>query len=86
MVLLRRSQHHRGLSLHVKEQVYVKRKRDKTTWPQIASEVKNLAGDRPYWKEGSESSTSAVSCKNTTANTTATPKAVLKSARLQKLS
>jgi len=49
MTLLRCSAHPRGLSLHVKEQVYMKRKRDKKPWTVIASEVKNLQGGRPYW-------------------------------------
>ena len=34
----------------MKDQVYVKRKRDKKSFPQIASEVKNMKGERPYWK------------------------------------
>ena len=50
MVLLRRTAHPRGLSLQVKEQVYVKRTRDGKGFKQIASEVWNLAGERPYWK------------------------------------
>ena len=36
--------------MKVKERVYMKRKVDKKTWTQIASEVKNEQGDRPYWK------------------------------------
>ena len=50
MVLRRRVVHPRGLGLKVKEQVYVKRSRDKKRWEAIASEVWNLAGERPYWK------------------------------------
>ena len=50
MVLYRHTIHPRGLNLRVKEQVYVKRKRDKKTWTQIAAEVKNRQGKRPYWK------------------------------------
>ena len=38
-----------GLSLATKEKVYAKRKVDKKTWEEIASEVWNL-GKRPYWK------------------------------------
>ena len=50
MVLLRRRVNSRGLSLEAKEKVYVKRKIDKKSWLQIAREVYNVAGGRPYWK------------------------------------
>ena len=38
------------MSLKTKERVHVKKKIDKKSWGQIASEVKNLKGKRPYWK------------------------------------
>jgi hypothetical protein len=50
MVLHRHTIHPRGLSLQVKEKVYMLRKRDKKAWTDIAKEVKNVKGRRPYWK------------------------------------
>ena len=50
MVLLRRRVHPRGPSMQTKEKVYLKRKFDKKSWQQVVSEVRNLKGERPYWK------------------------------------
>ena len=50
MVVHRHNVHKRGLSVKAKERVYVKRKNDKMTWEEIAGQVRNLQGDRPYWK------------------------------------
>ena len=50
MVLQRYRSHPAGLSLETKEQVYVKKKHDKKSWGDIASEVKNMKGEHPYWK------------------------------------
>lgn len=50
MVVEHLNHHPRGLSLKTKERIYVLRKADKLTWEQIASKVKNLQGDPPYWK------------------------------------
>ena len=50
MVIVRRRFHPGGLSLHAKDKIYVKRKRDKKTRKAIANEVWNNAGERPYWK------------------------------------
>ena len=50
MVVHRHTIHPRGLSLQVKEKVYMLRKRDKKAWTDIVKEVKNVKGRRPYWK------------------------------------
>ena len=50
MVILRHHVHARGLSMEMKEKVYVKRKIDKKPFLDIASEVWNLKKERPYWK------------------------------------
>jgi hypothetical protein len=50
MGLQRRHLHPRGLSMRVKDRVYVKRKYDKKSWKEIASEVKNQEDEHPYWK------------------------------------
>ena len=44
--------HSRGLSMKVKEGLYVMKEVDKMTWEEIASHpnVKNLQGEAPYWK------------------------------------
>ena len=50
MVLLQRRVHPCGLSLQVKEEIYVKRRVDKKSWEQIAGEVRNRRGKHPDWK------------------------------------
>ena len=51
MVLLRQRVHPRGLSLKTKEKVFfMKRRILKRPWGQIAKEVFNDKGKRPYWK------------------------------------
>ena len=54
MVLQRERIHPRGLSAQMKRKVWVLRKDKKpamqNTWSTIASKVRNLLGEKPFWK------------------------------------